>query len=172
MRKNRWNWRWWHLEASFCDKELMFSGLQLHFTCLLFADAHSWDNLSHWDTECHRKVCVFKGTERWLQLIVIVWVSLNSQLHELKTEEGPKVVVFLPLSVWFSAIHNQEIQQPLYLKKIYIWINFYSAFFFCSCSTRCLRSSAISIRCFLHARLVQREFSWAFDINKMFLKAL
>lgn len=146
--KNRWNWRWWHLEASFCDKEVTFSGLQHHFTCLLFADAHSWDNLSHWDTECHSKVCICKGTEWWLQPVVIVGAS---QFHECKTEEGSKVVVLLPFSVWFSPIHNQEIQQPLYL-SIYIYI--YSALFFGSCSTRCLRISAISIRCLLHGRLV------------------
>lgn len=90
---------------------------------LLFADAHSWDNLSHWDTECHSKVCICKGTEWWLQPIVIVGAS---QFHECKTEEGSKVVVLLPFSVWFSPIHNQEIQQPLYL-SIYIYI--YSAFF-------------------------------------------
>lgn len=137
MGKSRWNWRWWRLEASFCDKEVMFSGLQHHFTCLLFADAHSWDNLSQCTTEFHRKVCIFKGTEWWFQLTVIMWESLNfSQFHECKTEEGSKVVVFLPFSVWFSAIHSQDIQQPLYLKKksmsmlIYLYYDFFFFFFF------------------------------------------
>lgn len=146
----------------------MFSRLQHPFTCLLFADARSWSNLSQWDTAVPQESLYFQ--RNWAviathcdcvsisKLLTISWVQ-NRRSHE-----GSKVVMLLPFSVWLSAIHNQEIQQPLYLKKYtYIYRYIYILHFvFGSCSTRCFRISAISIRCFLHGRLVQREFSRAF----------
>lgn len=128
--------------------------------------------------QCHRKVCIFKGTERWLQLIVIVWASLNfSQFLECKTEDHMKVqkllCSFLPFSVWLSAIHNQEIQQPLYLKKnIHIYIDI---FIFCilflaavvpGASESQLSASGVSYM----EDLCKENFHELFGINKVFLK--
>lgn len=118
--------------------------------------------------QCHRKVCIFKGTEWWLQLIVIVWASLNfSQFLECKTEDHMKVqkllCSFLSQSD-FQLYTTRKFSNLCILKKYtYIYKYIYILHFvFGSCSTRCFRISAISIRCFLHGRLVQREFSRAF----------
>lgn len=155
----------------------MFSRLQHPFTCLLFADAHSWNNLSQWDTAVPQESLYFQ--RNWVviathcdcvsisELLTISWVQ-NRRSHE-----GSKVVVLLPFSVWLSAIHNQEIQQPLYLKKnIHIYIDI---FIFCilflaavvpGASESQLSASGVSYM----EDLCKENFHELFGINKVFLK--
>lgn len=83
--------------------------------------------------QCHRKVCIFKGTEWWLQLIVIVWASLNfSQFLECKTEDHMKVqkllCSFLSQSD-FQLYTTRKFSNLCILKKYtYIYIDI---FIFC-----------------------------------------
>ena len=85
------SWRWRHLGESFCDKKVIFSRLQHHFTCLLFADAIAEAVWVSETWERHWKVCLFKGTEQCLEIIVQVSLNFFSHLYQYETRDHRKV---------------------------------------------------------------------------------
>lgn len=103
-QKTSWSQRWWHLGESFCEKEVIFSRLQHHFTCLLFADAHSWGSLSQWDTGVSQESLYFQRN----------WVAIASHHDCASISE---------LLLTTSWVQNGRSQEGLNWKPVMMSLN-------------------------------------------------
>lgn len=102
-------------------------------------------------------------------------MSLLKRCGRARTDVVLWEKLFCPsfLSLIFSYTQSGNSATSTSYRYIYIYYMYiYTSVCFGSSSTMCLRISAVRMKSFLQGKLVQREFSWIFGMNKLFLKSL